>query len=159
MVNELYCPLGNSGLADGPVNQYHQGGVGAQALPTPAQQASVARLEAQRCYVHRHGGAALVDAADDPQGDPALVQVQAVGQGGGLDGLPHRVGQGGHAAHVLGHAPQPLRSQKQAVQHGLPKTVGAGRAVVLLVGFQNAGLVALQGLGDVYEGLVFHRSG
>ena len=101
VLDELHRLGGTARRLDGVADDGGQRRVGVNGLLAAAQDARVARLEAQGGDVYGHVGAALVDDADDAQGHATPSDDEAVGAGVALDLLPHGVGQRGDRSHAF----------------------------------------------------------
>lgn len=89
-------------LGEHVLDDRERGRVGALGRVAAAQQGRVAGFDAQRHHVHGDIGTRLVDHADHTHRHAHLLQAQTVGGLEAAHDLPHRVGQRGHMAHVLG---------------------------------------------------------
>ena len=94
-----------------------------------------------------------------PKGTRRLSTRSPLSQRPGLDDFRHRIGQGGDAADLRRHLPQPFRGQPQAVEHRIVHPVGLGRPVIGGVGRQYRLLLLFQGGGHIQQRLIFRGGG
>ena len=154
IVHELHGLGGQSGLADGPMDQGHQRRVRTQRFLAASEKTRVSRFQCQGNYVRRYIGPAFVDAGDHSQRSTPLFDLQPVRQHEGLDQFSHRIGQACHAANVRRHPVEPVRVQEQAVQERGVDAGGLGVLIVGCIGLQYRTLLGLQGSRDVFQGVV-----
>ena len=135
-LDELHHILEDPRLFNGFLYHLDQRPIGAQRLLAPAQDDRIARLEAKGGDVNGNIGAAFIDDADNPQGDPPPLDMESIGKHPGIEGLTHGVGEGGNGAHILSHGLKPGRGEEQPVEHGLAHPAGLGLIAVEAVGLK-----------------------
>ena len=146
--------FGQTGLHQPLTQGVHDGVAGGPGVPAAAQHTGAARLDGQGGGVGCDIGAAFVDNGNDAHGHGGLFNQDAVGAHDLAQHRAHRIGQGGHFPHALGHVGQAGGGQGQAVQHHVAHPA-AGRVQIPAVGFQNLFLGRHQGHGHGFQGGVF----
>ena len=130
------------------VDEADDGGAAVAGIAAALQDASAARLQAEREAVEAHVGACLEDDADDTEGHAHAAELESVGQHGMLQRAAERRGQCGHAAQVAGNVAQARCRELQAV---VARVGLVHAAQVEGVGSQQVGRAFLGGIGQVAE--------
>lgn len=115
---------GNSGFLQRAAKSLRQHPVGPQGLAPAAQNDGIPGLQAQGGGIAGDGPSALINKANDPQGNAHLADTQAVGACPFPDALSHGVGKGCYLLYAAGHVSYPVRRQQKPVQkRGIPATL------------------------------------
>ena len=150
---------GKASLDQSAPHQLHGAAVGADGLLAAPENAHIAGFQAQGRRVHRDVGPGLKDDGDHTQGDPPPSDNQAVGAGFHSVHPADGVRQSGHLPHAVHDPGDPLRRERQPVQHGRAHPGLPGCRHVLGIGGQPVSLALNQGLGHGFQCGVFHRCG
>ena len=105
-------------------------------------------LQAQRSRVDRDVWPRLVHHGDHTERHAHLLRGEPVGQPEPVDDLAHRVGQRRDRPHAVGHPPDPLGVEREAVQQRRRKPGRAPRVHVARVCVQDVGRPLLERVGD-----------
>ena len=105
-------------------------------------------LQAQRSRVDRDVWPRLVYHGDHTERHAHLLRGEPVGQPEPVDDLAHRVGQRRDRPHAVGHPPDPLGVEREAVQQRRRKPGRAPRVHVARVCVQDVGRPLLERVGD-----------
>ena len=116
-------------------------------LAAAAEDAGVARLDAQGSSVDGDVGPRFVNDGDDAQGHSHLADMQAVGPVPFFKAAADRVGKLDDLAHAGSHIVNPLFCQLQTIQHGFAHAVVPCRGNIQVIGFDNAGRLPFQLVG------------
>ena len=116
-------------------------------LAAAAEDAGVARLDAQGSSVDGDVGPRFVNDGDDAQGHSHLADMQPVGPVPFFKAAADRVGKLDDLAHAGSHIVNPLFCQLQTIQHGFAHAVVPCRGNIQVIGFDNAGRLPFQLVG------------
>ena len=129
----------------------HAGGdrlVRTQGFRAAAQDARIAGLQAQAGSVGGDVGPRFVDDPDHPERDAHATDLDPGRTLLEIAHAPDRIGQRRNLLQALGHRPDPLRRQHEAVEHGGFEPACTRVGHVARVGFEQGGAVAADGRGD-----------
>ena len=129
------------------------------AFRAAAQDRCIAGFERESASISRHVGAALVDDADDAEGDGEARDVQAVGTGPVGEDAADGIWEGCDFVQALRDGVDALFIEHQAVDEGGGAVSGAGGFHVAGVGCDDAGRVGAEGGCGCREGGVFGLRG
>ena len=111
----------------------------AETLGAAAQDAGIARHQAQRARIRRHIGAALINYANHPQRRGNALNIQPIRPDKMRQNAAHRVRQGRHIFHTARHGLNAGSVQRQAVNEGAGGAAGNRLGHIQRIGSQNIG--------------------
>lgn len=153
--HELHGVGGQAGGGERLLKQGGEGGVCIENLLTAAQDARVARFEAENGAVDGDVGTRFVNDADDADGHAHLADAQAVGTGPVVERFANGIGERGHLADGFGEVRDAFGREREAVDHGLAQAGGLGAGEIFGVGRQQVGGGGGEEIGELEEGGVF----
>ena len=120
----------------------------------PAEDAGIARLEAQDGGIRGHVGAGFVNDADHTDGHAKLGDFESVRAGPRTNDFPDRIGEQCDLPHTLGHGKDPLGCKAKAVDGRGVESVIRGRGEVFGIGRNNFAFRGLDGVGHGLQGCI-----
>ncbi len=154
-LDELDGVGGDAGVCEALLEDFGDGFVGVDGFLAAAQDARVARFQADAGGIGGDVGPGLKNDGDDADGDAAFFDAEAVGAVVGFDGLSDGVGLGGDFAEALGHGGDFFFGESEAGEEGAGDAVFLGLGEILGVFGDEVMLVGEEGVGDFVEGEVF----
>ena len=116
-------------------------------LAAAAEDAGVARLDAQSRGIYSDVGPRFVNDGDNAQRNSHLAKVQAVGPVPFFETAADRVGKLDDLAYTDSHIVNPLFCQLQTIQHGFAHAVVPCRGNIEPIRFDNPGRLPFQLVG------------
>ena len=145
-LNQLHCLWRQVHTPECAGNARGDGFVGMKRLGSTAQDARVARLQAETRGIRRHIGARFIDDADHPEWHPHLSHLNPTRSVRQVRDGTHRIRQRADCTNAIGHSMDGFRVDRQTIEQRRCNVLAARLTHVELVGADDL-------LGVCHEGI------